>query len=109
MDRRAGRTARRSRCRCKFPSGCTRNHEGSLAVPATFRFADRFSEGLAAVQTAEEKAWSYIDKTGQIVISPITCDLAAPFTDGLVMIQGPYGEGVGYISRRGEFVWPLRR
>jgi hypothetical protein len=70
--------------------------------------ADRFSEGLAAVRTAEESVWGYIDTTGQIVISPIACGLALPFTDGLARIQGLHGEEVGYINRRGEFVWPMR-
>ena len=84
------------------------NREGSLAIPATLRSVDRFSEGLAPVRESEGEEWSYIDKEGQIAIPPIACGNALPFADGLAMIQGRDREEVGYINRRGEFVWPLR-
>lgn len=83
------------------------DHEGTLVVPATFGWAERFSEGLAAVRPTEAHETAYIDPTDQFVISPITCELAGPFTGGLARIQGEDG-GVGYINRQGEFVWPLR-
>ena len=77
-------------------------------MPASFRYADSFSEGLAAVRPSEANEMSYIDARGETVIPPIACHFAGPFTDGLARIQRPHGEAVGYISRDGEFVWPVR-
>jgi hypothetical protein len=84
------------------------NRQGTMAVPASFRYADSFSEGLVAVRPSEANEIAYIDASGQMVIPPMACHLAGPFTDGLARIQGPCGEAVGYINRAGEFVWPLR-
>ena len=84
------------------------DREGNLVIPATFRFATDFSEGLAGVRITDAEEVAFIDQKGEIAIPPIACEAAGRFKDGLAPIQGADDE-FGYINRRGEFVWPLRR
>ena len=71
--------------------------------------ANRFSEGLAAVQLRREvwgKEWGYIDHHGNWVIQPaFAC--AAPFSEGLALIGVREDEGAwryGYIDKTGAMV-----
>jgi hypothetical protein len=56
----------------------------------------------------------YIDARARIAVTP-RCDIAGDFHDGLAQVGNldldatcPGGEEVGYINKRGKFVWPMR-
>ena len=75
--------------------------EGTLIIPAQFKAAGDFHEGLAYVMDAESELFGYIDTTGQMVIEP-RFDNAKDFSYGLagVSLDGVYG----FIDKRGNFV-----
>lgn len=93
---------------------------GTLAVPATFLAASSFSEGLAAVEVPIEMAWcrggsdgsrygtpkryGYIDKSGKLVIPPLSDDPGA-FSEGLASIS--VCSTSSFIDRNGVTVLPL--
>jgi hypothetical protein len=58
-----------------------------------------FSEGLAGVKVGDK--WGYVDKTGEIVVSP-QFDEARKFSEGLAAVF--IGCRWGYIDRTGNFV-----
>ena len=65
-----------------------------------------FSEGLAAVHSANRKQARYIDRTGEPVFKDVVCTSAAPFKNGLARICLDSGCCYfGYINRRGEYIW----
>jgi WG containing repeat len=72
---------------------------GTVAVPAVFDYAFRFSEGLAAV--VKGGSTGYVDTTGQLVIAP-RFDSGAPFSGGMARVM--LGDKYGYINRTGAFV-----
>ena len=78
--------------------------QGNAVTDFTFRDADSFSEGLAAVKTADGR-YGYIDRTGKMVIEP-RFDSAGGFSEGLaaVAINGR----CGYIDRTGKTVIEMR-
>src|SRR5207302_8401257 len=69
---------------------------GALAIAAKYRVANNFSEGLAAVETSAGRS-GFIDKSGEMVIPPIRCELAGDFSGGVALIQRENG-AVGYIN-----------
>ncbi len=78
--------------------------EGKAVVPAQFRKAGAFSDGLAPVQV--DLLWAYIDRSGQIVIQPQFYD-AAPFSSGLARIAERDNTGhihYGFIDSGGKIV-----
>lgn len=104
--------------------------QGKVAIAPQFIDAQRFSEGLAAVDTGGKAAsnWGYIDKTGKMVIEPRFIE-AHPFHGGLAivgfmrkvdrsepgsssLIDGITGREIwqvkryGYIDKTGKFVIP---
>ncbi len=68
------------------------NTEGTLVIPAEYKNAGDFHEGLAYVMVAESEKYGYIEKTGEMVIEP-QFDKAKDFTEGLacVSIEGKFG------------------
>jgi hypothetical protein len=80
------------------------DHKGNTVIPATFRDAGLFSEGLASVTTADGQK-GYIDKTGAFVIK-LTSGRGGQFNEGLatlaVEINGP--TKMGYIDRTGKTI-----
>jgi hypothetical protein len=83
------------------------NSSGTWVIPPRFRWALRFSEGLAPVAFPEAEAspngfMGYIDKRGQTVIPPAFTS-ACPFENGLAMVQ--IRRQVGFVDRKGNFVW----
>jgi hypothetical protein len=88
---------------------------GSWVIDPVFDFAERFSEGLAAVNmggervrgrygdTTEGGKWGYIDKTGNVAI-PLKFDGAESFGEELaaVEINGQWG----YIDKTGRLAIP---
>ena len=83
---------------------------GSMAIEPKFRYADSFSEGLAAVclnaGLDRMNEYAYIDKAGEVVISPIKTDLAEPFSGPLARVQDSKNGSSRYINRAGDLVWP---
>lgn len=86
-------------------------------IAPQFDLAVDFSEGLAAVCFKEKKKngekikwsrgrWGYIDKTGELVIKPQFIS-AHDFSEGLarVHVEGYEGDRLGYINKKGEWVW----
>ena len=67
----------------------------------------RFSEGLLAVFSQEEKARGYINKSWEFVIKPRFA-WAAPFSEGLarVAVVEDETEKLGFIDKQGNFVVP---
>ncbi len=80
---------------------------GKTVLKGTYVRCGRFSDGLAAVLSKDEK-WGYIDRTGKQVILA-RFDEAEPYSNGLALVvQGPT---LSYIDRSGKAVWsgPLPR
>ncbi len=59
------------------------DHVGKVVVNPRFDFADRFSEGMAAIQSGDK--WGYIDASGNVVIAA-TFDHGDAFADGLALV-----------------------
>jgi len=78
------------------------NTDGKLVIPAKFRDAGRFSEGLAPFENSKSK-WGFINAKGNIAI-PARFDWAISFSEGLALVQ--LGELWGYIDRTGKFAIP---
>jgi actin-like ATPase involved in cell morphogenesis len=93
---------------------------GQITIPPQFDFSEdenqdddatnyrSFSEGLAAVRINGK--WGYIDQTGEVVIEPKFM-WAYDFSEGLaavvVFFETDQRWLVGYIDRKGEFVFHL--
>jgi hypothetical protein len=91
---------------------------GKMVIPPKYNGAWKFSEGLAAVLTGDEKPWGFIDKTGNMVIPsqfylPIDpaegefANYCGVFSGGLAEVFSLDSRPVtaGYIDRTGKFVW----
>jgi hypothetical protein len=57
---------------------------GNLAIPALYKNAEPFSEGLAAVHTGG--LWGYIDPNGRMILPP-RFRFARPFSEGLAAVE----------------------
>jgi hypothetical protein len=75
---------------------------GTLVIPAQFRYAAPFSDGLALVQRPGEQTWSYIDKTGKVVLT-VSYRYAHDFSEGLAAVVGERMRN-GYIDKAGKMV-----
>lgn len=76
---------------------------GSVVIPLQFTYADRFSEGLAAVaiESADEtNSWGYIDTAGKWVI-PQMFYRASRFSEHLAFVSTV--RDCGYIDPSGKF------
>jgi hypothetical protein len=73
-------------------------------IEPRFDFPGKFTEGLAPVNVGGlgSGKWGYVDNTGKMVIEP-RFDEAAEFLDGLARVKT--GGKVGYIDRKGSYVW----
>jgi len=63
------------------------NRDGIEVIPATFRNALSFSQGLAAVQCFETRMWGFIDVMGEVVV-PFIYDDARSFSEGIAWVKG---------------------
>jgi hypothetical protein len=75
---------------------------GQLIIPTQYLDAKPFSEGLAPVQSENNKKWGYIDTSGQYIIEP-QFDNAELFSEGLAIVELK-DQGKGYIDVNGNFV-----
>jgi hypothetical protein len=78
--------------------------DGSVAIPATFRAARPFADGLAAVRVDE--AWGFIDARGAWVVEPRYFAVDR-FAHGIAPVARD-GLSWGYIDRAGRQVVPFR-
>ena len=78
--------------------------KGDIAIPAQFRDAAEFSEGLASVTTPEGQS-GYIDHAGRFVIK-LQSGGGYNFSEGLAAwaVQTDRGLKLGYIDRTGKVV-----
>lgn len=86
---------------------------GKIVIPAKYAYAEDFHEGLAAVSTSSRMIWGFIDKTGKMII-PERFSGTYGFSNGLaaVFTGGYYFQGkgkMGYINKKGEYVWKPSR
>ncbi len=104
-------------------------NRGTVAIPATYVYARRFSEGLAAVCLSHDpkrpslSKWGFIDKQGKLVIESAYCE-ADSFFNGAAFVRpatgafiaqtiseyGQWESSNGYfINRHGKRVAPANR
>jgi hypothetical protein len=62
-----------------------KNASGRVVIPAKYREATTFSQGLAAVRQGDY--WSYIDKTGAVRIKTLSSVEASQFYRGLAVVS----------------------
>ncbi|MBW4839087.1 MAG: WG repeat-containing protein [Paenibacillaceae bacterium] len=79
---------------------------GGLVIPHTYAYARNFSEGLAAVQSADSHKWGYINKQGEVVI-PLAYDRAEPFSDGRGAVKDSKTGKWGFVDSNGKVVIPF--
>lgn len=72
---------------------------GKMVIPASFKDASNFHEGLCAVRL--DKTWGFINKTGNLVI-PANFDRVSDFSEGLAAAR--QGRQWGYIDTAGNWV-----
>ena len=81
------------------------NRQGEPVIPAQYRVAQPFQDGVAQVRTQDDE-YLFIDKTGQVVFSPddgLGVDEA--YGDGMVAAQGYLDNGdyfVGFLDKQGQ-------
>jgi len=82
------------------------NITGEIAIAPKYFNARPFHGGMAAVQTSEGGKWGYIDKTGNLVIDAQWEEMQIrDFTSQIVEIVIPGKQCVGYMNKKGVFVW----
>lgn len=75
---------------------------GKIVIPAQYRAASDFHEGLAAVQIVESPGyWGYIDKTGNMAIPPNFSNKPYSFSNGYA-VAVKRDKSVCYIDKTGN-------
>ena len=77
------------------------NKNSVLIIPAIYRGAWGFRDGLAAVESNSRK-WGFINKKGKWVISP-KFKFAGNFHDGLAAVESNNGKS-GFINKKGKWI-----
>ncbi|WP_219837597.1 WG repeat-containing protein [Paenibacillus sp. R14(2021)] len=81
-------------------------HSASVyKISPKYTFAEKFSEGLAAVRLNDDYRWGYIDTSGQMVISP-KFEEVGQFHDGLAEVR--WNGLVGFINAKGKTMIPFK-
>lgn len=80
------------------------DNQGKVVIPAKYRFASEFSQGLAWVveDNGEDPKIGYVDKTGKWVISP-QFTVVQPFSEGLAAVSLD-GNKYGFVDRTGKSI-----
>lgn len=78
------------------------DRSGKMVIPPQFEGAGSFSEGLAII-SFNDKQWSYIDKSGKLVINGEEFEEARAFSEGLAAVRGK-NDKYGFIDKTGKFV-----
>jgi hypothetical protein len=79
--------------------------KGKFVIPARFKEASSFSEGLASIEDWDENRCSYIDKTGEAQIQLDFCIFGTDFTEGLALVRiyGLNSSLHGFLDKRGRY------
>jgi hypothetical protein len=83
---------------------------GNVVIKPSFSRAKPFSNGLAAVETAQNVGslhkyrWGYIDSSGSFVIPPKYIEAGA-FSCGLAAVKSERTHQTSYINDQGKVVW----
>lgn len=75
---------------------------GKFVIPPRFQYANDFADGLAGVQLTEGK-WGFIDRRGNTVIEPKFDWIYGGFREGIAQVT--VAGRLGYVNKRGEWVW----
>lgn len=75
----------------------------NVVIPAQFRNADSFHNGLAAVETSDG-LWGFIDKDGHWIIQPQFSNFPSGFEGPYSMVKDKSGRTY-FMNIQGEFVW----
>jgi hypothetical protein len=86
-----------------------KTYDDDVTITPRFLDANSFSNGLAAVKVFTK--WGYIDKMGELVITP-AYDKAEDFIDDFAMVgvrseANMFAKNWGIINKKGEIVIPL--
>ncbi len=82
------------------------DRSGKEVLPPSDDYVGGFHEGL--VRVVRNGKIGYIDRTGKVVIAP-QFDAADDFDGPLAKISDADGKIVGYIDKKGEWVWKLSK
>jgi len=79
------------------------NNPNDFAIPATYEYADRFSNGVAVVM--QENRWGMIERTGRVLV-PLEYDGVLRMQDGFAGVER---DGLcGFVNRAGDLRIPLQ-
>jgi len=85
--------------------------EGNIIIEIIYSWVQPFSEGLAVVGLGDRSSgnmeFGYIDRNGDMIISPRPLKFAGPFSEGLAAVVLPDGAG-GFINIFGEMAIPAK-
>jgi hypothetical protein len=79
------------------------NKKGERISTRLFERANKFSDGMAAIQLDDK--WGFIDTTGNIVIQP-QYDIRSDFSEGLAPVYA--GSSQGFIDKTGATAIPFQ-
>jgi hypothetical protein len=79
------------------------NKSGEWVIPPRFEYGNEFSEELAGVSLGEE-GWGFIDHSGKVVIPGKFAWVYGGFRHGVAEVA--FDRKLGYINKKGEWVWP---
>lgn len=84
--------------------------KGKVIVKPQYRYANEFSEGMAAVCIAVkgQPKWGYIDGKGKVIIKP-QYDYAQDFHEGLAAVKkGDYSAQLAFIDKKGKTAFTVK-
>ena len=89
--------------RLELGQGCTYVSPNGTLMQKTFKDAQDFSDGLAAVavETGSGVRWGFIDSTGRFVIEPKFSNRPSPFSFGYAVVKKTNGKMV-FINKQGS-------
>lgn len=80
------------------------NRRGEIVLPGPYQGGASFSEGLVPINI--NGLWSYIDRSGTVVIPDLHVLIAGNFVEGLAYVEG-FNQRYGFIDRSGHAVIPM--
>lgn len=80
--------------------------DGGFISSPNFLQANRFSEGVAAVQFSDTGKWGFIEKDGKVLLHG-KFDSASDFNGGLSRVE--FDGEWGYLDKSGKIVWSTKQ
>lgn len=81
------------------------DRSGELVIPAIYRYAEPFSEGLASVRVKDEDFDKFIDESGQDAFPGQEYDIASSFSEGFALVENET-YGYHFIDKSGQRAFP---